>query len=48
MLESNLHDSARATFLDFPGGPLKQDEQHFLKKEYGNDIILLIIQKSCH
>ena len=48
MLESNLQDSARSTFLDFPGGPLTHDEQHFLKKEYGNDIILLIIQQSCH
>ena len=32
MLESNLQDSARSTFLDFPGGPLTHDEQHFLKK----------------
>ena len=31
MLLSNLHDSARATSLDFPGGPLTHDEQFFLK-----------------
>ena len=31
MLESNLQDSARATSLDFPGGPLTHDEQFFLK-----------------
>ena len=32
MLDSNLQDSALATFLDFPGVPLTQDEQLFLKR----------------
>ena len=35
MLESNLQDSARSTFLDFPGGPLTHGEQHFLKNNMG-------------
>ena len=41
MLESNLQDSARATSLDFPGGPLTHDEQLFLKDNMGTILFLL-------
>ena len=41
MLLSNLHDSACATSLDFPGGPLAHDEQLFLKDNMGTILFLL-------